>query len=257
MLAPLLGLLLACWGQNAYIVEGTVVRVDGDRVVLDHEEVAGLMPAMTMPFDVAEPSLLDGLQPGDRVYARYEVKEAGGALTKLRVTGHGAPPAARGPMPLQPGHVLPGHDLVSHRGATERVGQGQGQNTVLTFVYTRCPLPEACPAVMLKLRSVEQALDVAGNDARLAAISLDPAYDTPEVLAAYAAAQELGARWSLLRMDQDPLEDVAMLAGMTVLEQDGQIVHGLRVLVLDAEGRLIARFDGLDWDVQEIVNLLK
>jgi protein SCO1/2 len=257
MLAPLLGLLLACWGQNAYIVEGTVVRVDGERVVLDHEEVAGLMPAMTMPFDVADPDVLEGLQPGDRVYARYEVKEGGGALTKLRVTGHGPPPAARGPMPLQPGHQLPAHDLPSHRGGTERVGQGQGRDTVLTFVYTRCPLPEACPAVMLKLRSVEQVLDAAGSDARLVAISLDPAYDTPEVLAAYAASQGLGERWSLLRMEPEPLENVAMLAGMTVLEQDGQIVHGLRVLVLDEDGRLAARYDGLDWDVDLIVNQLK
>ncbi len=256
MLAPLLALLLACWGQNAYIVEGTVVRLDGERVVLDHEEVAGLMPAMTMPFSVADPSMLEGLRPGDRVYARYEVKEGGGALTKLRVTAHGPPPAARGPMPLQPGHQLPGHDLPSHRGTTVRLGQGQGHTAILTFVYTRCPLPEACPAVMLKLLSVEQALDGAGRDARIVAVSLDPAYDTPEILAAYAEEKGVGARWDLVRMEKADLEKVAMLAGMAVLEQDGQIVHGLRTMVLDDDGKLVARFDGLDWEVDELVGQL-
>lgn len=255
MLAPLLGLLLACWGQNAYIVEGTVVRLEGERVILDHEEVAGLMPAMTMPFDVADPAMLKDLRPGDQVYARYEIEEGkGGSLTKLRVTGHGPPPAQRGAMPLERNHQLPGHDLPSHRGDTVRIGQGQGESTVLSFIYTRCPLPEACPAVMMKLRSVEAALDEAGVPARLVAVSLDPDYDTTEVLAAYAKAQGLGPRWSLVRMEKEPLEQLAMLAGMAVLEQDGQIIHGLRVLVLDADGRLLVRHDGLDWDVDQIVN---
>jgi len=107
---------------------------------------------------------------------------------------------------------------------------------------------------MMKLRSVEAALDEAGVPARLVAVSLDPDYDTPEVLAAYAEAQDLGARWSLVRMEKEPLEQLAMLAGMAVLEQDGQIIHGLRVLVLDADGRLLVRHDGLDWDVDQIVN---
>ena len=195
MLAPLLGLLLACWGQNAYIVEGTVVRLEGERVILDHEEVAGLMPAMTMPFDVADPAMLKDLRPGDQVYARYEIEEGkGGSLTKLRVTGHGPPPAQRGAMPLERNHQLPGHDLPSHRGDTVRIGQGQGETTILTFIYTRCPLPEACPAVMMKLRSVEAALDEAGVPARLVAVSLDPDFDTQEVLAAYASAQDLEKR---------------------------------------------------------------
>ena len=252
MFGSLLALLLACWGQNAYIVEGTVVKVEGERVVLDHEEVAGLMPAMTMPFSVAEPVMLEGLRPGDQVVARYEVKERGGVLTKLRVTAHGPPPTARGPMPLQPGQQLPGYDLPSHRGGTVRVGQGQGRTTILTFIYTRCPLPEACPAVMMKLLSVEQALDASGSDARIVAVTLDPDHDTPEVLAAYAAEKGVGARWDLVRMEKKDLETLAMLAGMAVLEQGGQIVHGLRTLLLDPDGKLVERYDGLDWEAEAL-----
>jgi len=128
---------------------------------------------------------------------------------------------------------------------------------VLTFIYTRCPLPEACPAVMLKLKSLEQQLDAAAVDARLVAVTLDPAYDTPDVLATYAQAQGLGARWSLVRMESEPLQNLAMLSGMAVLEQDGQIVHGLRVLVLDAEGRLVQRLDGLEWALEGVVGALR
>jgi len=50
---------------------------------------------------------------------------------------------------------------------------------------------------------------------------------------------------------------VAMLSGMAVLEQDGQIVHGLRVLVLDAEGRLVQRLDGLEWALEGVVGALR
>ena len=48
-----------------------------------------------------------------------------------------------------------------------------------------------------------------------------------------------------------------MLSGMAVLEQDGQIVHGLRVLVLDAEGRLVQRLDGLEWALEGVVGALR
>ena len=74
-LLPGLVLLAGCWGSNAYIVEGTVVEVrPPSEVVLDHHEVPGLMPEMTMPFTVKDPSLLDGLEPGINDLARKAVK---------------------------------------------------------------------------------------------------------------------------------------------------------------------------------------
>lgn len=251
-----IALLFACWGENAYIIEGTVVEVRGEQVVLDHEAVAGLMPAMIMPFDVADPAMLTDLTPGDRVYGRYELREGGGALMKLRVTGHGPPPAAtRGPAPLQPEEGLPAMTLDGHRGSPVVVGHGQPAATALTFIYTRCPLPEACPAMMSRMRALEQALPP-DSDVRLVAVTLDPAYDSVDVLAGYAGSLELGPRWHLARAEPAALSTLAAQAGLPVLEQDGEIVHGLRLLLLDREGKLLARYDDARWPLEPVVGAL-
>lgn len=256
MMIPWLSLLLACWGANAYIVEGTVVEVRGEEVVLDHEPVEGLMPAMVMPFAVDDPALVAGLAPGDTVLARYELREGGGRLTKLRVTGHGpVPEVATAPAPLQPGEGLPAHTLPGHKGAPVTFGLGQGVPTALTFLYTRCPLPEACPALMARLQALDAALAEAGHPARIVAVTLDPAHDSPEVLATYARELELSERFELVRAEPDVLDDLAFAAGMNVLRGEGEldIVHGLRLLVLDPNGALVARYDDVRFPLDAVI----
>ena len=80
---PLLAVLLAagCSSERgedriAYEVRGTVVRVEAARrsVVIDHEAIPGFMEAMTMPFEVRDSSILDGIGKGDRVEFRMLVQ---------------------------------------------------------------------------------------------------------------------------------------------------------------------------------------
>src|SRR5437763_1484246 len=61
-----------------YPIKGKVVSVNPEKnaVKLDHEDIPGLMEAMTMDFTVADPKLLKGLQPGDKVEGRLK-KDAG------------------------------------------------------------------------------------------------------------------------------------------------------------------------------------
>ncbi|MEZ4240735.1 MAG: SCO family protein [Myxococcota bacterium] len=261
---PLLA-LLACGGGDAYIVEGTVVEVHPPReVVLDHEAIAGLgMPAMVMPFDVADPALLDGLTPGTEIVARYKVAESGSAIVRVRVTGHHPLAQAEGPVPLRVGEQLPAVTLQGADGEPVVLGPEQGARTVLTVLYTRCPRPEFCPATVARLAALDQALgDTEG--VRIVAVTLDPAFDTPEVLTAYGEQVGATARWSLARLEGQGLDDLAMRAGLPVLRdqpgEDGEstdIAHGLRVLVLDADGTLIERYDDLRFPLERVVQQLR
>ena len=172
----LLWMLLACWGENAYIVEGTVVEVTAaDEVVIDHEAIDGFMDAMVMPFHVKDPDLIGALEPGHRVIARLEVEPSGGYLTKIRVTGKGPAPtwnAPEGPAPLRVGQVLPAMEVTLADGTKTVVGKGQDRPTALTFLYTRCPMPEFCPATVARFQALQEAV---GPEVRLLAITLDPA----------------------------------------------------------------------------------
>ncbi len=61
--------LVAAEVSGAYRAHGIVreLRREQGQAVIEHGDIPGLMPAMTMAFDVPEPGMLDGLRPGQRV----------------------------------------------------------------------------------------------------------------------------------------------------------------------------------------------
>jgi protein SCO1/2 len=243
--------LVACWGDSAYILEGTVVAVDGSRVTVDHEEIPGFMQAMTMPFDVRDDV---ALTPGDRIVARLMVEEDGSYLARVRVTGKGAVPTQRlGPVPVRPTEALPSIAVATPEGPIE-VGLGQGAPTVLTFAYTTCPMPEFCPAVVTRLQGLQPRLP---QGARIVVVTLDPTHDTLPVLRDFASS--VGAKadtWRWGRVEAEALPTLAMHAGLSVREEGDQILHSLRMLVLSADGRLIERYDDTNWELERVVSQL-
>lgn len=64
-----------------YDVRGKIVSLDAEKkvVTLEHEDIPGLMKAMTMEFAVADAKTLDGLKAGDAV--RGKIKAEGGTHT--------------------------------------------------------------------------------------------------------------------------------------------------------------------------------
>lgn len=246
-------LLTGCWGSDTYIVEGTVVEVATEQVTLDHEYVEGLgMQPMVMPFKVSDPGLLKGLEPGHRVYARFEILESGGELTKIRITGKGPVPERidDGPAPVVKGQKLPRTEVHLADGTTTVVGEGQDRPTLLTFLYTTCPLPEFCPATVARFQAVQAAAD---PSVRLLAVTLDPTTDTPAVLQAFAERSGADpAIWQFGRVDDLP--SLALYAGLTVTREKELIAHSLRVLKLDREGRLVERFDDLDFSTTDALS---
>lgn len=255
-------MLAACGGGDpTFIVEGTVVDVRSDtEIVVDHAPVVGLMDAMVMPFTVKDPGQIAGLGPGDRIVARLVVADSSTWLEKVRKTGHDPSFTAEkpdaGPGPLRAGQTLPAVSLEVGGGERWTVGEGQGVPTVVTFLYTTCPLPEFCPATVLRLQGLQKAM---GDSARIVAVTIDPAKDTPEVLAGFAA--NVGAdpkRWRFARAsdgDFGPL--LARAALMAAPGTAGRVEHNTRFLVLDAQGRLIERYDDNRWPEARVVEQLR
>ncbi|MEN0061684.1 MAG: SCO family protein [Myxococcota bacterium] len=250
-------LVVACTGggENTYIVEGVVIEVKSEEVIIDHEDIDGLMPAMVMGFPVEDPSMLEHIKPGQRVIARYVLEGPKSRLNKIRVTGQGPIPKLE-TSPLRPGEPWPDVTVPVHDGTSVRLGAGQTDRVLLTFIYTRCPLPEACPAIVSRFAALQDQL--AADDAvTLLAISLDPAYDSLDVLKRYAEDVGVGPKWKLGRVESDVLADFAKRSGMNVMPDGDQIAHGLRILALDAGGKLIERYDSPRFDGDRVLTQLK
>src|SRR5437773_1849688 len=146
----------ACATQEAgqtYTLNGQVLSIDAPRsqLTIRHGEIKGLMPAMTMPYSVHDEKLLASVQPGDLINATLVVVSNDAYLTTITKTGHDAlpPPPPDAPMPaassgfelLKTGDPVPDAAFVDQDGKKRRFDSFRGSTVVMTFIYTRCPLP--------------------------------------------------------------------------------------------------------------------
>ena len=258
--------------EKRYAIDGRVVEVDvaGRRVTLAHEDIAGFMPAMTMPFAVLpkDAALLPAMAPGDRVTAvlvvagtRYWLDEIVLAKPPVPLPPASAPRQARAP---EPGDTAPDVALVDQDGRALRIADYRGRALALTFVFTRCPMPEFCPFLMRGFARAHEALvadPALAQRTALLTVSFDVAHDTPPVLRAYGLPfQKTKPPFSHWRLATGRLEDVRRLAaacGLEFQEDTGSFTHNLRTVVIGPDGRLRRLLRGNDWKPEELVAELR
>ncbi len=248
-----------------YELKGQIleVRTDRDEVVIRHEDIKGFMPGMTMPFKVRPASLLEGRKSGELVTATLVIEEVDAYLTTLTSTGEAPLPEStatpEAPKVLQPGQVIPDAALVDQDGAPALLSSFKGHPTALTFIYTRCPIPDFCPLMDRNFQAIQAAIKrtPALANARLLTITLDPAYDTPPVLKAYAKMRGADpAIWSFLTGEPTELATFGEQFGLYI-EHDAtssiNVIHNLRTAVIDPAGRVVAIHNGNAWTTAELL----
>jgi protein SCO1/2 len=110
---------------------------------------------------------------------------------------------------------------------------------VVNFIFTRCPSP--CPIMSDRMMELQKAIQRKGGDVKLVTVTVDPAHDTPEVLASYAAKFDADpAIWSFLTGDPEKIEEFVIKGMLQPLATDptGVPSHSQRFLVVDAAGGL-------------------
>ena len=251
-------------------VRGQILSVDPSRseVLVDHEDIPGFMPAMVMPYKVSDAELLQGKKPGDLITATLVVEEVDAYLSTMTTTGHapiknpGAGPAITDSDLLKEGDTVPAVALVDESGRPMRLSDLRGHRVALTFIYTRCPLPDFCPLMDKHFAALQQQIRSSKDlaDVRLVSITLDPEFDTPAVLQKHAKVVGANpATWTFLTGDREQVLAVAKQFGIYTEpgESADVVVHNLRTAVLDAEGRVVTVHSGNMWTPAELVADLK
>jgi protein SCO1 len=252
-----------------YAVRGQILSIDPARqeVLVAHEDIEGFMPAMTMPYRVQDPGLLEGKEAGDLVTATLVVEEVNAYLSTLTTTGRApietpsAAPLITDADLLKDGDVVPDSPLVDQSRTPRPIGSLRGHRVALTFVYTRCPLPDFCPLMDKQFAEVQREIkrSPALADVRLVSVTLDPDFDTPAVLDTHAKG--LGADpdlWHFVTGDRD--EVLAFAKRFGVIAEPGEpdtLVHNLRTALIDSQGRLVKAYSGNMWSPAELVADLK
>lgn len=246
--------------EKHYPIQAEVISADPAKklITVKHGDIPGLMPAMTMMYQVAEPRQIETLQPGDKITADLVVSESKGRLEKIVLVskGDGKTSADTTQRIPEKGDAVPDFALVNQDGKVIHFSDYRGKVLLVTFIYTRCPLPDFCPRMNENFRAVQKLLqDTPGatNSAEFLSISFDPEHDTPAVLKHYASLykkSEPGEKpfdWQFAAPSTKDLPELAQFFGLVYQPEQAQIVHSLSTTVIGPDGKVEKWFSDNEW----------
>ena len=252
--------------QQRFDLRGKVVGVDRSAatVRVAHEAIPGYMAAMTMDYPLKDQWALDVLKPGQTIAATLVVATDRAWLEGIVVTEEAkpegnslAPPGTARPVL---GQEVPDFPLVNQDGKQIHLHQYHGQALLLTFIYTRCPLPDYCPRMSKNFATILEGLcsdPKLSHSTHLLSISIDPEYDKPAVLRRYGLECAGNAhsfdRWDFASGTPEQVQNVAGFFGLKYWTEGGQIVHALVTAIVGPDGRVVKLYPGNEWQPADVL----
>ena len=257
--------------EQRFYLRGKVVAVNKSQgtVTLAHEAIPGYMAAMTMDYPLKDKWAFDILKPGQTVTATLVVASDRAWLEGVVITEEAKPesnslaPPESAHTPL--GEIVPDFALINQDGKRIHLHQYHGKVLLLTFIYTRCPLPDYCP---LMSKNFAQIMEQVRSDPKLSpsthllSISIDPKYDTPEVLfkygLAYLSDDPKGfAHWQFTAPSPENLKKLASAFSLAYTEEDNQISHTMSTVLVGPDAKLAKIWDTSDWTIAEVLSTMR
>ena len=258
-----------------YALKGTVVAVDKakKKASVEHEDIVGYMPAMTMEFPVRADWVWDDLTKGAEICADLVVDNAKGEYWLENIAIVAAPNPNKPAPPVdedfaQIGQVVPDFVLTNQDGRRISTKDFRGKALAVTFIYARCPLPEYCILMSKNFSDLANQLQNSElkDKIRLLSVSFDPKTDTPAKLKEYGIGY-LGKDskadftvWQLATGADKEVKDVANFFGLRYqvdADDKTQFAHSLRTAVVAPDGKVTKIFAGNEWTSKDLLRELQ
>ena len=281
LLAACVALALLACGRSSnsderadhYDTRGVVRGFSPDRstIEIQHENVPGFMPSMTMPFVARDSKLIADLKTGDAISFRMNVTQKDfwiGNVKKIRredvnVTEpkRTAPVSTEHDARLKEGDEMPPFSLTNQNGERISLDTFRGKPFVLTFVFTRCPVPNFCPRMSNNFEELQKSIEKATGplaDVRLLSVTLDPDYDSPKVLNDYAAFHHADPGiWTFATGDEKDIDSLTRAFSVYRQTEGGTISHGLATALINRDGRIERIWRGNAWTPAEVTQAVQ
>lgn len=254
---------------HRYDLEGTVVSVEPAKkeVTLAHKDIPGFMKAMTMPFKVAESAqwTFNVMKPGDYVHATLVVTDDDSYVENLNVNKQDTTQIENTTSSLNHldvGQVVPEFVFINQDGKPVSLKSFHGSPVLLTFIYSRCPLPDYCIRMSSNFREIAGDLKKDHPDAwkslHLLSISFDPDFDKPSVLRAYgrsyAGEVDSGFKhWQFVTASPREIRRAADFFSVVYDLHNQQYVHSLRTVLIGKDGKIAAIYPDNNWKPSDVV----
>lgn len=257
-----------------YDLKGKVVSVDKakKKAKIAHEEIPGFMDAMTMDFPIKDDWVWEDLTKDSEVRATLIVDKDEYWLENLGIIA--APNPDIPPPPVnenfaQIGREIPDFALTNQEGKRFTMKDYRGKALAITFIYSKCPLPNYCILMSKHFSDLANQLHENAelkDKIRLLSISFDPATDTPAKLKEYGKGY-LGKDsktdftvWQLAVGADKEVREVADFFGLRYEVDPNdkeQFNHSLRTAIIAPDGKVAKILPGNEWTTDDLLGELQ
>jgi len=174
----------------------------------------------------------------------------------LAAEGHPTLPASKVETGGDSLYVLDGK-LTDQDGKEVTLANFRGKPVLISMFYATCP--HACPMLVSDVRKIDSQLDPAlRKEVQVVLVTFDPDRDTPEALAKVREAHKVDKdRWTFLRTDPGFVRELAAVLGIRYrFTPDGAIGHSSVITLLDRDGAIVSRVEGVRQPADDIVRKL-
>ncbi len=256
-----------------YDTRGIVRGFSPDRsaIEIQHENIPGFMPSMTMPFVARDPKEVADLKTGAAISFRMtvtqkdfwidNVKKIRRDLVNVAEPKQTSSVSTERDARLKESDEMPPFSLTNQNGERISLDTFRGQPFVLTFVFTRCPVPNFCPRMSNNFEELQAAIKSGTGTlatAHLLSITLDPDYDTPKVLSDYSAFHHADPKiWSFVTGDDKEIDSLTRAFSVYRQNEGGTISHGLATALINRDGQVRRIWRGNTWTPAEVTEAIQ
>lgn len=276
LMASLLFAAPRLFGET-YSASGLVLLADRDHLSLkvSCQAIPGFTEATVMTFPVHDSKALDGLKPGMLIDFKLDVGKDAAYAEQIRVRVYEN--AAQEPMAarqleildaatsslsyktpvLKVGQTAPDFTLIDQERESISLSALRGKVVAITFIYTRCPLPNFCFRASNNFGVLNRRFaDQMGKDLVLLSITFDPEHDQPEILADYARTWTNDATgWHFVTGPSAEVKNFCRQFGVNSWQDEGLLTHTLHTVILDRQGRIAANLEGNEYTAKQLGDL--
>lgn len=250
-----------------YEARGLVRNTSPDHktIEVEHENIPGFMPSMTMPFVARDEKEIANVRIGDGISFRLNVTDQDSWIDRVRKIDatqlHLPIPApmtrAAGGARLHEGDPMPVFHLLDQDGKPVSLETFRGHPFVVTFIFTRCPIPNFCPRMSKNFSELQKAIQSSSDSlaaTRLLSISFDPQFDTPAVLQRYAREESADpVIWTFATGATAEVQSLTTAFSILVQPESGTISHSLATVLVDRAGKIARIWRGNGWAPAEVI----
>ena len=257
-----------CGSKNTtYKVKGTIRSMDLSikEVTIAHDTIKNLMLPMVMPFRFSDKNEMIELKTGDSVHFDFIWGEKEVFAKNFTFIGPGFIPDkddffSDEYSEKKIGSIIDDAQLLNLDSSIVRLSDSDGDYRFISYIFSRCPMPNLCPAVFMKNKILSESFRD-NNNLKFILVSFDYKFDTPSVLkSTYGPSIEGSPNieiWSSTGYISDVYQLVKQTGGDFWGIEKEKIGHTLVSVLIDPERKILGSWEGDKWPAKQVENSIK